>query len=296
MTCRATPVVAGIGEILWDILPEGKQLGGAPANFAFHALALGARAAVVSAVGDDALGHAILERLDRWGIDRTAVSIDIVHPTGTVSVSLGDNGVPQYVIHEGVAWDFIQDSPVAHQLAQSADAVCFGSLCQRSEVSREAVRRLLGSVRADCLRVFDINLRNSGPDGGVIIESLRLANVLKLNDEELPLVAAMTGVCTGPRAALRELASRFDLAAVALTRGPHGSLIYSRGEYDDQPGQPVDVVDTVGAGDAFTAALTLGLLRGETISAIGERANRLAGAVCGGHGGTPDVRAAMQDW
>lgn len=296
MAVHGAPVVVGLGEILWDLLPGRKQLGGAPANFAFHAKALGGRTSVISRIGDDELGREILGCLDGWGIGRAALSVDPGHPTGTVSVSVDANGIPQYVIQEGVAWDFIQDSQAGQALMQAADAVCFGSLCQRSPASRGAIGRLLAGARPDCLKVFDINLRNTGPGPDVILGSLESANVVKLSDEELPLVAAMAGVSATPVVALSELAERFELRAVALTRGSHGSLLYSRGVFADHPGRAADIVDTVGAGDAFTAALTIGLLRHDPVDAISERANRLAAAVCSRSGGTPDLSGMIVDW
>lgn len=296
MMRNGAPVVIGLGEILWDLLPSGKQLGGAPANFAFQAKALGARSAVISCVGEDELGHEILARLDGWGIDRTALNVDPGHPTGTVTVSVDDTGIPHYVIHEKVAWDHIVASNAAEDLAQTADAVCFGSLCQRSAESRQAIQRLLALAKPDCLRVFDVNLRDTSPGAEVILASLECASVAKLNDDELPLIAAMTGVRSTPDDALREMAERYGLRAVALTRGNGGSLVYLDGLFDDHPGYPVDVLDSVGAGDAFTAALTMGLLRGDPVDVISDHANQLAAAVCGARGGTPDLGGIVDGW
>ena len=220
-----SPRVVGIGEILWDLLPDGKQPGGAPANFAFHAHSLGARTALVSAVGDDALGRDILGRLDGWGIDRRTVAVLPGHPTGTVSVTVDDHGVPRYVIHEDVVWDHIPWSPSLEELAAAADAVCFGTLCRRAPESREAIRRFLAATPARCLRVCDVNLRQGHYSAATIVESLDQANVLKLNDEELAILCPLFGLSGSVEGILRGLAKRFELQLVALTRGSRGSLL-----------------------------------------------------------------------
>jgi fructokinase len=183
--------VVGLGEILWDMLPDGKELGGAPANFAYHAQAMGARSCVVSCVGADALGDEILRLLDNAGLDRTYLAVDKTHPTGAVSVTLDSNGMPSYIIHTDVAWDFIPWSNELEEVAARADAVCFGSLCQRSSISRETVQKFLTCVPENSLRVFDINMRQSNYSLDVIAESLTRSNVMKLNDEELPILGKM---------------------------------------------------------------------------------------------------------
>lgn len=294
---RATrPVVVGLGEVLWDILPAGKQLGGAPANFAYHARAQGATGVVVSRVGDDALGREILARLDALGLDLRHVSVDARHPTGTVNVRLDAGGVPQYVIHESAAWDYLATGGALRELAGATDAVCFGTLAQRSAVSRGAVRDFLRATGPDCLRVFDINLRQSYYDRTVVHESLLLSDVLKLNEDEvhvladrLELVGAReVGDVDGVVAALLD---RYPLRLVALTRGGAGSLLCARdGRRSDHQGFPVaNVADTVGAGDAFTAAMVMGLLRGDDLDRINAHANRLAAYVCSQHGATPAI-------
>jgi fructokinase len=281
------PLVIGLGEILWDLLPAGKQLGGAPANFAYHANALGARGAVVSRVGDDALGREVLDRLDALGVDRSAVTVDPSHPTGTVDVRLDAAGVPTYVIHENVAWDFLPAGGRAAELCAAASAVCFGTLASRGAISRESVVQLLDTMPASCLRVFDINLRQSYFDAELIRRLLAKSQVVKLNDAELPVVAALLGL-GGPDAA-RLLMDEFGLRALALTRGPSGSRIYTRDAVSDHPGVAAHVADTVGAGDAFTAALVLGLLDGHDAGRINAFANRLAAHVCAHPGATPPI-------
>lgn len=190
-------IVAGLGEVLWDLLPDGKQLGGAPANFAYHAKALGAEAWVVSRVGDDGLGREIVARMDGLKLKRECLTVDPEHATGTVSVELDGAGLPKYMIHENVAWDFIPVTDELLDLARRADAVCYGTLGQRGRVSREAIRAFLGTTREDCLRVFDINLRQHFFDREILDWTLRKSTVVKFNDEELPVVAATVGLEAG---------------------------------------------------------------------------------------------------
>lgn len=283
------PVIVGLGEVLWDLLPGGKQFGGAPANFAYHANALGAKAYVVSCVGADALGDEILERLDALALSRDYVAVDAAHATGTVSVSLDAGGCPTYVIHENVAWDFLRPGPAMLSLAAAADAVCFGSLAQRSAVSRATIRDFLAATGQDCLRIFDINLRQRYFDVDTIAASLSCATVLKLNDEELPVVAELLSIAGGEEEILGALCRRFHLRLIALTKGAQGALLFTPGGCSMQPGLPVDVADAVGAGDAFTAALAMGMLAGLDLDVIGARANRLARYVCSQHGATPPM-------
>ena len=286
-------VVVGIGELLWDMLPAGKQLGGAPANFAYHARAMGTDAIVVSCVGDDALGREILNRLGALGLDRRYVAVHPSAPTGTVEVRLDDKGVPDFIIRRDVAWDCIPMSEGMVELARRADAVCFGSLAQRGEVSRRTIGEFLKATGEGCLRVFDINLRQTFFSKEVVEESLGAADVLKLNDAELPVVARLLGLAESEREAMEGLMGRYGLRMVALTRGGEGSRLYVPGKVFEHPGYRAEVVDTVGAGDAFTAALTVGLLRGEEPGRINERANRLASFVCSKSGGTPEIAAEM---
>jgi fructokinase len=289
------PVIVGLGEALWDKLPGGKQLGGAPANFAYHAAALGARGFVASRVGDDDAGREITARLDALGLDRTHVGSDRDHPTGRVDVRVDARGVPEYVIHQPVAWDYLPADAPLLDLASRADAVCFGTLAQRSAVSRRTIRSFLRATKPSCLRVFDINLRQSFFSRDVIEESLRASDVLKLNDAELPVVSRLLDVAGEGMTALRGLMDRYPLRVVALTRGPRGSLLVCRdGRTSDHPGAPVsNVADTVGAGDAFTAALVLGVLANRDLERINAAANRLAAYVCTKPGATPPIPAAL---
>ncbi len=288
-TLNEQPTIIGLGEVLWDLLPDGKQFGGAPANFAYHAKAMGAQAYVVSAVGSDDLGREILDALDRLEVDRRFVAVDAEHPTGTVSVELDAQGQPDYTIHEGVAWDFIPPMPELDDLARRADAVAFGSLAQRSPASRETIGRFLEAVGDDCLRVFDINLRQHYYDAEVIARSLEHAEVLKLNDAELPVVAEMLGLPAEEDVFLDAVSDRYALELVALTKGSAGSVLQGPEDRSVEPAGSVEVADTVGAGDSFTAAVVMRLLAGEELGAINRRASRVAAYVCSQPGATPSL-------
>lgn len=277
----------GLGEVLWDLLPAGPQLGGAPANFAYHARALGAEASVITRVGQDRAGDDILKRLNAWGIGVRTVQVDDEKPTGTVTVALSEQGVPTFTIHEGVAWDRIHASVEAIEAAKAADAICFGSLAQRTEPSRTSIQKLVSSTRPGAVRVFDINLRQSYYTATVIETSLGLADVLKLNDAELPVLARLFGLSGSPRTQIEALATRWNLRVVALTRGAEGSLLYAAGAWSERPAVPVRVVDTVGAGDAFTAGLVIGLLQGRATEEIHDLAGEVARFVCSQPGATP---------
>jgi fructokinase len=278
-----------VGEVLWDLLPGGAQLGGAPANFACHARALGADAGIVTRVGRDALGREVLERLSAAGLPAGLVQLDERAPTGTVTVRLEPGGVPCFTIHEGVAWDGLLASDEALAAAARADAVCFGSLAQRCEPARGSIRRLVAATRSDALRIFDVNLRQPFYSRETLDESLRLANVLKLNDGELPVLASLYGLDGSVDEQLDALAGRFELRLVALTRGGHGSRLRGPAGASDHPGIEAAVRDTVGAGDAFTAALAMGLLLGWPLERTNARANEVAAFVCSCAGATPPL-------
>ncbi|MCX6898843.1 MAG: carbohydrate kinase [Verrucomicrobia bacterium] len=286
--------ILAVGEILWDLLPSGKQLGGAPANFAYHAHALGAEARVVSRVGNDPLGREILDRLRALGLPTDGVGVDATALTGTVSVELATDGQPRFTIHENVAWDRLVADEKSLAFAVHADAVCFGSLAQRSESSRGSIRKLVAATPTTALRVFDINLRQQFYSHEIVEESLRLANVLKFNDTELPVLAAMFGLGGGVREQLAALAQRFGLRAVALTRGAHGSLLLAGGAWSEHPGLTVKVADSVGAGDAFTAAMALGLLADHPLDGINRHANEVAAYVCSQPGATPPLLQSLR--
>lgn len=289
--------VAGVGEVLWDVLPGGRRLGGAPANFACHAMALGADAAIVSAVGDDPDGAAILDELGRRGFDTATLAVDPFHPTGTVTVRMGDAGQPDYTIHEDVAWDFLSPTPAALDVASNADAICFGSLAQRTATSREAVNMLLTSSPPGSLRIFDVNLRQNYYSAPLLKSSVEAAHIVKLNDDELSVFVDLL-LTDGKtlRDQVASLAHRFDLQGVALTRGAGGSLLYFNGAWDECPSSEIsELRDTVGAGDAFLAALVIGLLTDLSLEEINRCANNLAGHVCGCDGATPPPPAKIHE-
>ena len=283
--------VIGVGEVLWDLLLTGPQLGGAPANFAYHAHALGARAKVITRVGNDDYGREIVRRFREMGLPDSTVQTDDTLPTGTVKVELSGNGLANFTIQENVAWDCIAATLDAIAVARAADAICFGSLAQRCQQSRGTILTLVAAARGDALRVFDINLRQNFYSRPVIEESLGLANVLKLNDGELPILAEMFGVAGSTEQQIERLARQFSLSLIALTRGANGSLLYQKNEdgirWSDCSSRPVHVVDTVGAGDSFTAALVLGLLRKMDLDEINDIANDVARFVCSQAGATP---------
>ena len=277
-------VIVGIGEILWDMLPAGKALGGAPANFAYHALRLGEEGWVVSAIGDDPLGAEIMEIVAEKRLNHLIAVTD--QPTGTVRVSLDAKGVPSYNITEDVAWDNIPFTPEMEALAVRADAVCFGSLVQRM-ASRDSVLRFLRATRPEALRVFDINLRQHYCSREVIDESLKLADILKINDEEIRIVADMFGLGDDDTAACRALIARYGLQLVILTKGADGSEVITEDESFPQKAGKVKVVDTVGAGDSFTAAFVVAYLRGLSLSDAQRLANETAAYVCSCKGAMP---------
>jgi fructokinase len=289
-----THAIIAVGEVLWDLLPAGKQLGGAPANFTYQCRCLGADARLVTRVGDDPLGREARERFGLLGLPTATVQVDPESPTGTVAVALDDDGQPRFTIREHVAWDRIAADEAAIAMAAGADAVCFGTLAQRCKPSRRAIRALVAATRPDALRIFDVNLRPPFVDRDVIEDSLELAGALKLNHHELHELAAMFGLPSGVREAMAELARRFDLSPVALTRGDRGSLLLADGVWSDHPGRPVAVCDTIGAGDAFTATLVVGLLDGRPLDEINRHANEVAALVCSRPGGMSSVAVALR--
>jgi fructokinase len=279
--------LAGIGELLWDLLPAGPQLGGAPANFAYQAFALGGESAVISRIGDDPLGLEAITRLKLLGLSTDLLQIDAAAATGTASVELSADGQPHFVIHENVAWDRLQEEPASRAAVAQADAVCFGTLAQRSPASARAVRELVAATSETALRVFDINLRQHYYSQQVIESSLELASVLKVNENELPVLAEMFDLQGTTRDQISAITARFGLRAVAYTRGERGSLLHAGGEWSEHPGIPAVVADTIGAGDAFTAAMTLGLLAGWELDFVNEQANEVASFVASREGATP---------
>ena len=278
-------VIVGIGEILWDMLPSGKALGGAPANFAYHAARLGEEGWAVSAVGDDALGREIQDIVADKKLNSIIATSD--KPTGTVEVELNDKGVPKYNIMEDVAWDNIPYTAAMEALASRADAVCFGSLVQRMN-SRQTVQRFLRALRPDALKVFDINLRQHYYTKEVIEESLRLADILKINDDEIGIVSKMLSLGEDPTAACRDLIALYGLDLVILTKGPDGREVITANQVIPQGTDDVEIVDTVGAGDSFTAAFVVSYLRGDTLAQAQRLASETASYVCAHKGAMPE--------
>ncbi len=286
--------VVGLGELLWDVFPEGKKLGGAPANFAYHCKAFGLESFPVSCIGNDDPGRQILLVLESHNVDVSFISINSDHPTGTVSVQVDKNGKPEYIIHEDVAWDYIRLTEKMIMLAQKTDVVCFGSLAQRSKTSRQTIQKFLLETRSDCIKIYDINLRQHYYSGDLIEEMLELSTVLKLNDNELTVIAELLGISGREKALIEQIASRYSLDIVALTKGDAGSCLYQRGLYSEHKGYDAKVVDTVGAGDSFTAVLAAGLLLDYDLDKINDLANKTAAYVCSQPGAMPKMSIAIE--
>jgi fructokinase len=280
--------VVGLGELLWDVFPKGKELGGAPANFAYMTSLLGDYGIVASRVGSDALGRTAGRRLERIGLRSQYLQIDTKHPTGTVKVQVDPAGQPTFEIAEPVAWDFFEWTPEWERLAATADAVCFGSLAQRSAQSRATIRAFLKEVRRGTTRVFDVNLRQAFYSADTLAESMKLTDIVKLNQEELAIVVKLLGheFLNDERAA-RWLRDTFNLQLVCVTRGAQGSLLVSASETSQHAGCRVVVADTVGSGDAFTAALVYHYLRRASLATLNEAANRMGAWVASQTGATP---------
>jgi fructokinase len=280
--------VVGLGELLWDLLPAGQQLGGAPANFAYITNLLGDAGIPASRVGRDSLGDEAIQRLAQLGLNAAFVQRDPIHPTGTVKIEIDKGGQPGFDISAPVAWDFLEWTPSWQRLAQEADAVCFGSLAQRSFPSRSMIRSFLQATRTEAIRIFDVNLRQNFYTAQILSESMKLATLVKLNHEELPKVLHLLE-CenSGEKDLALRLVSSYDLKLVCVTRGNGGSLLISSDECSEHPGFRVKVADTVGAGDAFTAALVHGYLRRASLAQINESANRIGAWVASQSGATP---------
>jgi fructokinase len=286
--------VVGLGELLWDLLPGGKQLGGAPTNFAYIAGCLGDDAIVASRVGEDELGAEALARLAQLGLPASFVQRDETHPTGTVLVDINESGEPTYTSSPDTAWDHLVWTPQWKELATRADAVCFGTLAQRSTESRAAIQKFLQETRPAAMRIFDVNLRHSFATLELITESLELSTAVKLNSAELPRVAAMLQLGgRGERAIAHRLIQVFGLELVAITRGAEGSLLVTEEECVEHQGYQVKVVDTIGAGDAFAATVVHYYLRGATLERISEAANRIGSWIATQTGATPPIDAQM---
>ena len=280
--------VVGLGEVLWDLFPGRACLGGAPANFAYITTLMGDQGIVASRVGEDSRGLDALRRMEELGLDIDHVQTDRDHPTGTVKVELDGNGQPRFEIANPVAWDFLDCSEDWQRLAGEADAVCFGSLAQRSEKSHETIHNFLGSTSSDTLKVFDVNLRQSYYSADIVSDSMRLADIVKVNDEELPKIMSMTKIAHKDElSSAKRLIDAYELKVVCITRGGRGSLLVRNGDSSAHPGFKVRVADTVGSGDAFTAGLVHEYLHGASLDLMNEVANLVGAWVASEVGAMP---------
>jgi len=290
--CAPRPIVVGLGELLWDLFPSGKQLGGAPANFAYITALLGDTGVVASRVGDDRLGQEALWYLKSNRLNVNHVQRDLEHPTGTVKVEVDAKGQPEYLFGANVAWDFMEFSEDWISLARSAHAVCFGSLAQRNSVSRATIRAFLAALPSFAIGIFDVNLRQSFFSREILRDSARFAKVLKLNHEEFPRFLELIGCPLKPAEssdvnAARWLCKEFGIQLVCVTRGANGSLLATSSSFDEHPGFTVKIADTVGAGDAFTATMVHHALRGSSLKTTNAAANRMGSWVASQEGAMP---------
>ena len=281
--------IIGLGEVLYDVLPQGAKLGGAPANFAFHASQFGYEAMAVSAVGNDILGDHALKTFDENGLKYIIPRVP--YPTGTVNVTLNESGVPTYTFTPDVAWDHIPFAPEMEAVAREARAVCFGSLAQRSPVSRETINKFLEMTPEDCLKIFDVNLRGNFYNKEVLQQGVRHADILKINDEELIVIGRMfdyPGLDMEEKC--RIIMHRYNLKMVVLTCGTNGSYVFARDGFTSfKPTPKVEVADTVGAGDSFTGAFTASILSGKSIGEAHEIAVKVSAYVCTKKGAMPKL-------
>lgn len=288
-------VIVGMGEALWDVLPDGKKIGGAPANFAYHVSQFGLDSCAVSAIGDDALGEELLENFDRKGVNHLIEKVP--YPTGTVQVEIDQAGIPQYEIKENVAWDNIPYTARLDSLASRTRAVCFGSLAQRNVVSRNTINRFIDAMpEKGALKVFDVNLRQGFYNKEILCNSMQKCNILKINDEELVAVSRMFGY---PGIDLQDkcwiLLGKYNLQMLILTCGINGSYVFTPGNVSFQPTPKVDVADTVGAGDSFTATFIACTLKGMPVAEAHRRAVEVSAYVCTQAGAMPTLPAELTE-
>ena len=282
-SAQNTPV-RRIGELLWDVLPGTEELGGAPVNFAYHVNALGATGIPISTIGTDDRGEKALKELTGKGVRTSAISCSRQYPTGFVDVHVDNEGVATYRFPENVAWDYLSINTVASNLQNNLDAVCFGSLAQRSGQSHQVIQSFLDGLKAGTLKIYDVNLRQNFYSLKVIDDSLSQADIVKLNDEELSVLAKMLHLHSEVKSALKTLLEKYSLKMVILTRGSNGSLLMTPEEISEHRGTEIEVVDTIGAGDSFTAAVTIGYLQQRALAEIHEKASELAAFVCSRRG------------
>ncbi len=278
--------VVGLGEALWDVLPEGKKLGGAPANFAFHAGQFGLNSIAVSALGEDKLEEETIQQLEEKNLQYCMPRVP--YPTGTVQVTLDNEGIPTYDIKENVAWDNIPFNDDVKAIAENTRAVCWGSLAQRNIVSRESIYKFLDATPKDCMKIFDINLRQNFYTKEVICESMKRCNILKINDEELVLIGRMFGY---PGLDIENkcwlILGKYNLDMLVLTCGTNGSYVFTPGSMSYQPTPKVEVADTVGAGDSFTGTFCASILAGKPVTEAHKLAVSVSAYVCTQNGAMP---------
>lgn len=287
-------IIAGLGELLWDVLDDIEKLGGAPINFAFHINSLGAKGIPISAVGNDVRGRRALHELASHRICTDGIRLDSIHPTGYVNVTVDADGVARYSFADNVAWDHLRLNETAFSILRDIKAICFGTLAQRASITRESIHHCLDQLSDSVLKVCDLNLRQHYYDRKVIETSIEKCNAIKLSDEELQVIQKMLGLPDEEHAAVSSLIATYDLRLAVITRGENGSLLVTPSEISEHPGFPSKVVDTIGAGDSFTAATTLGFLLGHDLNTINEHANRLAAYVCTKKGAMPPIPAEFK--
>lgn len=286
-------LVVGLGEVLWDMLPEGRKIGGAPVNFAYHAGQFGIDTMAVSAIGNDKLGEDTIAEMNGKHLNHIFPSVP--YPTGSVQVSLDEKGVPAYDIKENVAWDNIPFTNEIESVARSCRAVCFGSLAQRNAVSRNTIRKFIESTPSGCIRIFDINLRQNFYTSNVIRDSLEHCNILKINDEEIMLVSSMFNYdSSNIENVCRTIMEDFSLEMVILTCGTKGSYIFTKGGVSFMPTPKVNVADTVGAGDSFTGSFCAAILRGLPVAEAHKKAVEVSAYVCTQNGAMPEIPESMK--
>ena len=286
-------LVVGLGEVLWDMLPEGRKIGGAPVNFAYHAGQFGIDTMAVSAIGNDKLGEDTIAEMNGKHLNHIFPSVP--YPTGSVQVSLDEKGVPAYDIKENVAWDNIPFTNEIESVARSCRAVCFGSLAQRNAVSRNTIRKFIESTPSGCIRIFDINLRQNFYTSNVIRDSLEHCNILKINDEEIMLVSSMFNYdSSNIENVCRTIMEDFSLEMVILTCGTKGSYIFTKGGVSFMPTPKVNVADTVGAGDSFTGSFCAAILRGLPVAEAHKKAVKVSAYVCTQNGAMPEIPESMK--
>lgn len=286
-------LVVGLGEVLWDMLPEGRKIGGAPVNFAYHAGQFGIDTMAVSAIGNDKLGEDTIAEMNGKHLNHIFPSVP--YPTGSVQVKLDEKGVPAYDIKENVAWDNIPFTNEIESVARSCRAVCFGSLAQRNAVSRNTIRKFIESTPSGCIRIFDINLRQNFYTSNVIRDSLEHCNILKINDEEIMLVSRMFNYdSSNIENVCRTIMEDFSLEMVILTCGTKGSYIFTKGGVSFMPTPKVNVADTVGAGDSFTGSFCAAILRGLPVAEAHKKAVEVSAYVCTQNGAMPEIPESMK--